>query len=152
MGLNLKIEITGDDETVRRLAKVGDSLDRMPEAMQEAGEYLRNFFAGEVFASQGGVIGLPWPRLSVKTEAEKAKKFPGRPMLVRTGLMQRSFRSAYTDNTARVFNIADYFKYHQSDLPRHKLPRRAMMELDEARQRAIGEIVRKGVMRKLEAL
>ncbi|MCZ9880533.1 hypothetical protein [Arthrobacter sp. B2a2-09] len=78
MGLNLRIEVTGDKETVARLAKIGESLDRMPEAMQETGQYLRDFFAGEVFASQGGAIGMPWPRLSLGTEAEKAKRHAGR--------------------------------------------------------------------------
>ncbi|SDP33134.1 Phage virion morphogenesis family protein [Arthrobacter sp. ok909] len=152
MGLNLQIEITGDRETVRRLAAMGESLDRLPDAMRETGTYLTGFFSGEVFASHGGAIGMPWPRLSPKTEAQKAREFPGRPMLVRSGLMQRSFRSSFTDSSARVTNTADYFKYHQSDLPRTKLPRRAMMELDAARQRAIAEIVRQAVNRKLAAL
>jgi phage gpG-like protein len=152
VGLNLKIEIHGDKETMRRLAAAGESLDRLPDAMRETGTYLREFFSGEVFASHGGAIGKPWPRLSPSTEAKKAREFPGRPMLVRSGLMQRSFRSSFTDSSVRVGNSASYFKYHQSDLPRTRLPRRAMMELDAARQRAITEIVRKAVNRKLAAL
>ncbi|MDQ0923342.1 hypothetical protein QF038_001850 [Pseudarthrobacter sp. W1I19] len=122
MGLNMKIEITGDKATMDRLAAMGDSLERMPDAMRETGTYLREFFSGEVFASHGGAIGMAWPRLSPRTEAEKAREFPGRPMLVRTGLMQRSFRSSFTDSSVRVRNTAPYFKYHQSDLPRTKLP------------------------------
>lgn len=149
----MKIEITGDKATLNRLAAMGDSLERMPDAMKETGTYLREFFAGEVFASHGGAIGMAWPRLSSAYEAQKAKRFPGRPMLVRSGLMQRSFRSSFTDSSARVRNTAPYFKYHQSDLPRtSKLPRRAIMDVDETRQRVITQIIRRAVQRKLAAL
>lgn len=152
MGLNLEIQVRGDKETIRRLTAAGESIHRLPDAMRETGVYLRGFFAGEVFASHGGVIGLPWPRLSARYEAAKTRKFGAQPPLVRTGLMQRSFRSSFSDNSARVFNTADYFKYHQSTLPRTKIPRRAMMDIDDTRARVIGGIVRKDVDRKLAAL
>lgn len=87
----VSINISGDKDVVEMLQSVGLEVNDLRPAMQDVGEYLEGFFSGQVFASRGGVIGEQWPRLSGKYAAWKAQQYPGRPVLVRTGLMQRSF-------------------------------------------------------------
>lgn len=150
--MRVVIRMQGVEQVQRRLVGIGESIVEMPEAMKEIGEYLAAFFAGEVFASQGGAINEPWPRLSPRYEAVKARKYPGSPMLVRTGLMQRSFKYLSTSNLARVYNTAGYFKYHQSTEARTKIPRRAMMALDTSRRVAIRDIMQTAINKKIAML
>ncbi|MFD4554411.1 phage virion morphogenesis protein [Streptomyces sp. NPDC058469] len=148
--MNVSITITGDKDFQCRLSALGTSINDMPDAMRQIGQYLTAFYAGEVFASQGGVINKLWPRLSVPYETWKAKNFPGRPPLIRSGVMQNSFKFQSGSNFAIIRNSADYFRYHQ--LGTRKMPARVMFAVDDARAKAIGEIVRKEVMRKVAAV
>jgi len=138
-GQDITITISGLDKTERTLRGAKRAVENLQPAMSEVGTYLARFFSSQVFASRGGIIGEPWQSLSARYAAYKAKRYPGRPPLVRTGLMQRSFISNSGASFARVSNSAPYFDYHQ--LGGSKVPERVMMKVDETRGREIVGIV-----------
>ncbi|WP_064257785.1 phage virion morphogenesis protein [Rhodococcus sp. HS-D2] len=129
------INISGDKDVVAMLGSVGLEVKDMQPAMQDVGKYLKGFFSGEVFASRGGAIGERWPRLSTKYAAWKARKYPGRPVLVRTGVMQKSFTYKSKPLQVTISNKAAHFVYHQSDAPRTLIPYRPMMKVEDGDER-----------------
>lgn len=139
----VSIKISGDKDVVEMLHGVGLEVKDLRPAMQDVGKYLKGFYSGQVFASRGGVIGHPWPRLSERYAAWKAQQYPGRPVLVRTGLMQRSFKYETTNMSATISNSAPHFVYHQSDEVRTIIPYRPMMKLEigDTQYDAIVEII-----------
>jgi hypothetical protein len=52
------------------------------------------------------------------------------PLLEQTGKMRRSFDGVVTSTQLKVENKDPKFKYHQSNKPRKKLPRRVMLNID----------------------
>jgi phage gpG-like protein len=121
------IKITGDQEAIGKLQKLGKSLIMFRSAMNEIGGELSDYFSQQVFASQGGAIGERWPRLSPAYQARKAKFYPGRGPLQRTGEMQKGFYHTSDEQSVTIKNRKKYFDYHQSTEPRSKIPRRPMM-------------------------
>nr|WP_159015007.1 hypothetical protein [Streptomyces europaeiscabiei] len=106
--------------------------------MDDIGTYLTGFFSGEVFVSRGGIIGQPWDALSPAYAAWKAKYFPGRPPLIRSGFLNTHFRHTATNNSVTIFNEAPYFDALQSGTRR--MPARTMMAVDDMRQQTIVDI------------
>jgi phage gpG-like protein len=135
------IRIEGMEAVSSKLKRLSSRASDMAPVMGDIGKYLSRFFSSEVFASRGAVIGERWQPLNARYAVRKAKRYPGRPPLVRTGLMQRSFRYASGATFARVSNSAPYFDYHQ--LGGSRIPERVMMKVDEARTREIGRLVEK---------
>jgi hypothetical protein len=76
----VSIKISGDNDVVEMLHSVGLEFSDLRPAMQDVGKYLKGFYSGEVFASRGGAMSNPWPRLSTKYAAWKARNYSGRPM------------------------------------------------------------------------
>lgn len=141
-----KITVEGDTELVRKLKKFGVSILDLSDSMDATGRYLTGFFSGEVFASRGGAIGQPWPRLSERYAAWKAEQYPGRIPLIRTGLMNRSFKHKATRLSSSLWNEAQYFEYHQEG---RGVPERVMMSIDAKRARAIVELISDDVGNKM---
>lgn len=135
----ISVTITGDKEVLAHLRKVGNGVINLRQPMSEIGRDLTGFFSGQVFASRGGIIGESWAKLSPAYARYKAKTYPGRPPLVRTGEMQRSFKSRATATSVEVYNTAKHFDYHQ--LGTRKMPARVMMKVDEPRLKAIHDTV-----------
>ncbi|GAA1073983.1 phage virion morphogenesis protein [Tsukamurella spumae] len=125
----LSVEVEGADEVALALRRIGADVHDLKPVMSDVGDYLKDFFAGEVFASRGGVIGHPWARLSPVYAAQKARKYAGRGVLVATGEMQRSFISNAAPMQVEITNTARHFVYHQSDAARRILPYRPMMDV-----------------------
>lgn len=130
MPFQLEWNIEGEQQLSRVLNGVNVGMRNLRKPFQEAGDNLRRTFETEVFQTRGRVIDAePWAPLSPVTIARKARSgYPLTP-LIATGRMQKSFRSVATSDQAVVYNTAEYFKYHQSNAPRKKLPRRVMMKL-----------------------
>ncbi|NHW45968.1 hypothetical protein HAV21_03525 [Paenarthrobacter sp. MSM-2-10-13] len=130
----INVRIEGDKELVQKLRDfAGGQLD-LTRSMGATGLYLTRFFAGEVFASRGGVIGKRWPRLNENYAEWKARRWPGRPPLIRTGLMNRSFKHKSTQLTTSLWNEAQYFDYHNDG---RGVPQRVMMRIDQTREARI---------------
>lgn len=130
----IRVRIDGDKELVEKFRSfTGKQMD-LSRSMGATGLYLTRFFAGEVFASRGGVVGKRWPRLNENYAAWKARRWPGRPPLIRTGLMNRSFKHKSTQLTTSLWNEAKYFDYHQDG---RGVPPRVMMRVDQEREARI---------------
>lgn len=87
-----------------------------------------------------------WPDLSAAYARWKAREYPGRTMLMRTGALARAASYPETSETAQQLVIAianDYAIYHQSREPREKLPRRPLFSLTgREKTRMVGRLRR----------
>lgn len=146
--MTYRITVQGDAELIHKLRKFGVSVLDLSDSMDETGRYLTRFFSGEVFASRGQVFGKPWPALNDNYAAFKARTFPGRPPLFRTGLMNRSFKHKSTKLTTSLWNEAEYFGYHQEG---RGVPERVMMHVDEKRKRSIAGFIAEDINGKMKA-
>src|SRR5947209_7069418 len=139
MAFQISWSIEGEQSLSRVLRGLETDLKDFRQPFQRSADMLTTFFSGPVFDSQGAALGQPWKRLSPVTVAQKARHgYPETP-LIRTGRMRQGFRSVVSTDQAVVYNTADYFKFHQSNQVRSKLPRRVMMALTN---RSKSEIVR----------
>src|SRR5690349_2875717 len=139
-GFNLAWEVEGVTQLSRRLEGLSANTRNLTVPFRKSADTLVRTFSRDVFSTQGAVIGEKWKRLSPYTVAQKARQgFPPDP-LIRTGKMQRSFTSIVSSNRAVVYNTASYFKYHQSNQPRKKIPRRVMMKLGEKQKQQVVKI------------
>jgi phage gpG-like protein len=129
MSFQISWQLEGEQQLLRNLRIKADRVKDWTPAFKKVSEELKNTFANDVFQSRGGAIGEKWPKLSPQYLAAKTRAgYPEQP-LVRTGAMQKSFKTLFKADMAAVWNTAAYFKYHQSKLPRNRLPRRAMMKI-----------------------
>ena len=132
--------IEGETQLSRTLLGMGNKLRDFRQPFGESVSMLKTVFSQDVFATHGAAIGEKWKRLSPYTVSQKARKgYPSDP-LIATGQMQRSFQSVVSTDQAVVFNTSEYFKYHQSNLPRERIPRRVMMKLAERQREEIVKI------------
>ncbi len=113
-----------------------------------------DFYAhmAERFKSEGAKGGGErWQELSAEYAGWKEARFPGKPILQRSGDLMRSLTSGNDPNavkreerrTLTLGSKVPYGIYHQSPAPRRRLPRRPPMLVDAAFKR--------GVMRHLQA-
>ncbi len=149
---SMTIKVSGTADIHRKLKRLGTSLYDLRGSMMDIGNEVGKYYSNQGFNSQGGVFGAIWKPLTTSSRNQKAKKFPGRPPLVRTGKMRDSFTYVASNNQVLIGNSMDYFKYHQSTLPRNKLPRRQMMGVNSAVQRIIKERIQDDVKRKIQAV
>lgn len=137
MGFRLEWSIDGDKQLSRVLLGLGSKMDDLSYPFRQSADYLKGVFSRDVFDTQGGAIGERWQRLSPYTVAQKARRgYPLTP-LVGTGRMQNSFQTVVSSSQAVIYNTSEYFKYHQSKLPRTKLPRRIVMKLADQQKETI---------------
>lgn len=130
----IHVSIQGDKELQAKINKFGIEILDLSEGMDDIGRYLRRFFSGEVFASRGRVINKPWPDLNPSYAAWKARAWPGRPPLMRTGQMNVGFKYSARRLSVRLFNDVPYFDAHQEGIG---VPQRVMMAVDERRERGV---------------
>lgn len=101
----------------------------------------------EAFTSEGGTTrGGRWPRLSERYRRWKARNFPGRRILERTGRLKESIIGSTPDTVSErtatrltYGTRVPYAVYHQKGTGR--IPRRAFLDLTERQSAAIGAIV-----------
>ena len=129
MALQISWTIEGEKQLSRRLRGIGKEMGDWRPAFKKASENLKRIFSNEVFATQGRVIQERWAPLSRAYALRKVQRFGNRGTLVASGKMQRSFKSQFNADSARVWNAVAYFQYHQSNQPRSRIPRRIMMKL-----------------------
>lgn len=153
-GLSVVVGVSGDAQFMRKLETLGKTWFEWKEALNDTGEHLRAYFSGQVFSSQGGVLGTPWAELSASTQAQKAKHYQQYDTvpLIRTGKMQDSFAYHATATKLEITNTADYFKYHQSSEARHKIPRRRMFGINNDVKEIIRKAFEKAALLKIAGL
>lgn len=154
MSLNVEINVSGNATVIKKLENLGKTWGEWTEALEDTGKGLKAYFAGPVFASQGGVFGTPWEALSESTQAYKTAHFRqyAAVPLMRTGTMRDSFAYHASGNHLEVTNTQPYFVYHQSTADRHKIPRRPMFAINTAVKNIIRAAFRKAAIAKIEGL
>jgi phage gpG-like protein len=148
--LTISWSIEGEQQLLRRLRGIrAEAADWRP-AFDQASKELQDIFANDVFQSQGRAISTRWEPLSPEYAARKARKYPGKGILEATGRMRNSFKRMFRPDMGAVWNTAEYFKYHQSNKPRRKLPRRMMMYLGHEQRELVVKIFHTHFQRKID--
>jgi hypothetical protein len=110
-----------------RIRDVGPAWAKVVEAFQA--------IVARAFATEGASTGAPWPQLARRTQMQRARLGfpPAHPILERRGTLKRALttgegayvRTSPTSMDYLLSSEVGYFKYHQSNQPRTRLPRRA---------------------------
>ena len=149
MSTNLSWSIEGEKQISRNLEGLKHNLKNFKEPFKDASNMLVGIFSKDVFSTKGSVIGEQWARLSPMTIKQKAKRGFGSEPLIATGTMQGSFRTIVETDKAVIYNKSDYFKYHQSNKPRKKLPRRVMMKIANTQKVEVVRIFQRHILESL---
>jgi hypothetical protein len=133
--LRVTLTIEGDIVIDRLLegieARAQDMTPAWPAVVQAFRRIVR-----AAFDTEGASTGSAWPQLAESTQADRLRKLyqPEHPILQRTRTLYRSLaigdqvQGAFVNQTPQSLEIGttvEYFKYHQSNKPRFKIPRRA---------------------------
>jgi len=145
--LELRFELEGEVQVRRRFTGVMTRMTSLKPAFERIAKDFRAHMA-EVFDTEGGATKSGrWERLSDRYGAWKARHYPGMPILQRgdrksgrgpllmPSLTQEGHPYAVLDLTEDSLAIGTrvpYAVYHQSRLPRKRLPRRAFIDLPES--------------------
>lgn len=133
--------IEGETQLSRRLRIISSSIKDWTPAFEDTADALVKVFSVDAFDTEGQAFDEPWAALKPRYAARKAREGYGdKPILVKTGKMQKAFQSLAKTDYAQVWNSTAYFKYHQSNQPRSKLPRRVMMKLAEDQRQMVVKI------------
>src|SRR5512132_1125407 len=97
--LLLTFEIEGETQVAAGLDYIGKELKDFKKPLQKCSQMLLSAW-DKNFSSQGSELGEPWQALSPKYAAWKAKRYPGKGILERTGEMRKSFNAAVTPVSA----------------------------------------------------
>ncbi len=130
MTFQLSWNIEGEQQLLRNLRGVSESMGDWTPAFRKTAKELKKIFANDVFATKGKAIDENWPPLKPQYLAQKRKAGFTGGTLIRTGKMQKAFKSQFDPNSAVIWNAVQYSKYHQSNKSRSSnLPRRVMLKL-----------------------
>ncbi len=153
MALQVRVTVSGDSSFLQRAGRVISTGD-FSKPLKEIGNELVSYYSGQVFASQGGVLGEPWATLAHSTMAYKSKHYRAYAAipLIATGTMKNSFEAKVTSRQLTIGNTAPYFVYHQSSAPRTRLPRRQMLGVNDDVKQIIKQIISRDLNSKLGAL
>jgi len=147
--LELVFSIEGETQLMRRLGDISRDVKNWTSEFRQVGDLLLKTFR-ENFRSEGKTLGEPWSPLKASTLIEKRRLGFPPDILVRTGRLRDSFKSKPERYEVVVSNPTPYFIYHQSRRPRHRLPRRVMMKIDDKRKQLIVKMFQKSVENMLQ--
>ncbi|MBS4040413.1 MAG: phage virion morphogenesis protein [Flavobacteriales bacterium] len=147
----MTVRITGDRQTIKRLRGIDLHLRNLKPTMQKIAKELVSYVEGEVFESQGGVLGRVWPAVKPDTMRRKSRLrvVSGTQTLVASGKMRSNFKSDVGNKSLRIFNPTAYFKYHNSTEPRSKMPYRPMLLVNDVMERKVYAIVKRDIELKI---
>lgn len=157
MVMTLNLEVYGEAELNRTMLRFANAVDDMRPAFTAIHD---DFIKTEKaqFASEGaaGASGK-WAPLAESTVAYKASHGLDPAILVATGALRASLANQgdqshvyrVTKDTMFIGSKVDYGKYHQSRLPRTRLPRRPVLSLPEATKRAWVKMLQDHLVRTL---
>lgn len=138
--IELKADLEGERQLSRRLLTMSKDIGDFKKPLFRIGGELRGAVDTN-FSSRGSLFGEPWK--------PRTKPYP-HPILEKTGKMRRNFKQKLGNDYLEIFNPTPYFKYHQSNKPRKKLPRRVMLKIDKIRKVFIQKEFQKHVRRTLK--
>lgn len=144
---HLKFTVEGVAELDRVLGMFHSRVDNFKAPLQQSA----NLILSDVqtnFDTQGALAG-GWQPLAQGTIKGRIRAgFGAGPILQRTGALRKSFYSLVDEKKALVSSHSPYFAYHQSRMPRAKLPRRVMLILTENTKQNIVEVFHKFLMQR----
>lgn len=144
----INITITHDLKKVENwLGRVRSVIRDLSGELKDSGKYLKEYFSGEVFRSEGASYGATWAPLSPRYEAEKSRRYPLAGILRATGRMQESFEMMSSSDYCLIYNTTDYLQYHQTGT--FKMPQRFVMNLDRSRVDTVAAIISKGISERI---
>lgn len=124
--ITLNVTLEGEKQLSRRLMTIPTDISNWKIPLFRIGGEIRGSI-DENFSQRGALFGRWVPR----------KDNLPHPLLEKTGAMRRNFKQSLGPDYIEIFNPTAYFKYHQSNKPRKKIPRRVMMKIDDERKRFI---------------
>lgn len=132
--VNFSFSVVGVNQLSRSLGVMADHISDLRPAWKEI---RKNFYENErkQFRTQGGHASGGWKRLSPSYAAQKAKRYPGRTILVRTGTLEKALtHPAHTGSiwiprktSVSMGTSLPYAKYHQ--VGTRRMPSRPPVEL-----------------------
>lgn len=117
-GIVIAGAVEGDLQMSRMLLTGSIEINNMRRPLGQAREQLLSTTQLN-FGVVGGLMGGWKPRARIYSW----------PLLQRTGRMRSNFQSRVDPNRMEIWNPTHYFKYHQSNRPRKRLPRRVMLKI-----------------------
>lgn len=134
----LKFSIEGVPELSRILAVTHEKLSNFKKPLWAASQMILRDVETN-FKTEGGLTG-GWQQLAESTVKARIRAgYGAHPILQRTGALRKSFYSFVDEKKAIISSRSPYFGYHQSRMPRKKIPRRAMLLLVEHTRQNIVE-------------
>jgi phage gpG-like protein len=146
--IKMQISLTGVKEFEGKLDRMRNVVKDFTPELRDIGEWYIDFVTNDVFETEGGVYGSSWKPLNSKYAKDKAKKYPGRGILEKTGFMRTHWKLYTASQYALIENQADYAIYHQNGTSR--IPQRMFVKLDRQRQDHIATMFREGVLKRLQ--
>lgn len=142
----LRLKIDGYTEFNRAIHGAMANADDLEPLFAAIAAEVRDSIAKR-FAAEGAADGQPaWAPLSADYAAWKAKRYPGQPILQRTGALLEAATNPTTTTTATSLTMTienEYAIYHESRRPRgSRLPRRAFMALSGQQRARITRLLR----------
>ncbi len=148
--LNISIEIENQVVFDRTLSRFSENLKDFRQVWPAVTVELRQILK-EQFAGQGVGPSGQWAALSPAYKEWKEKKYPGQPILVRTG----ATRAALTTSTQHSINVPTattltfgvalpYPAFHQRG--GKKLPRRKIFDFTEAQKVRIVKVIQRRLL------
>jgi phage gpG-like protein len=138
----LKFTVEGISELHRVLGLTSQKVGNFKVPLTRASGFILSDVQTN-FDTQGALSG-GWQPLTAGTIAGRVRAgFGASPILQRTGALRKSFYSFVDEKKALVTSRSPYFVYHQSRMPRTKIPRRAMLILTENTKQNIVEAFHK---------
>ena len=122
--VELNIDIEGDTELSRKLLTTPGNLDNLSGVFYRIGNEVRRSIDSN-YSSRGSLFGSKWV---------KRKDNLSHPLLEKSKRMRGNFRQSLGSDYVEIYNPTSYFKYHQSNQARKKIPRRVMMKIDKERK------------------
>lgn len=121
--IELSVTLEGEKQLSRRLLTIPKDVGNFKRPLFRIGGEVRGSIDTN-FSGRGSLFGR-WVR---------RKDNKPHPILEETGRMRSNFKQRLGSDYIEIYNPTPYFKYHQSNKPRKKLPRRVMMKLDNQRK------------------
>lgn len=138
MAARLTLTFYGDTQVDRTLERMAGDVEDARPAWEVLAERFRNNELRQ-FRTEGQHASGGWAPLSADYAAWKARHYPGKPILERTGDLKRSLTErpfgveVLEPGFMLVGSAVPYGEYHQQGTPR--MPRRRPVELPEDERR-----------------
>jgi len=146
--LKVRVEIKGDKKAIAQLRKMLSAFENWTPELTETGEFLKSFFSGPTFVTEGGIFGARWQALSAAYAIRKAVKYPGAGILEASGALRKSYQKKVYPNLLELINDDPKASLHHEG--RGRLPIRLVMRVDEQRKSQIVDIFKKGALIKIQ--